>query len=192
MSNLDNYLKHVQGEEVDESVGLAIGLGAAYLTLFGLAVWAMMEDDKKLPKHPKWKKVWDDHAKMHRQCAKHFPDSKTSFKSGGGLAGDLIGDVSYEKYEANPKRIKCQMTARLNTLKKFIKWVSRVKPEEVCKYNTKKKEKCIAYVMEIKKARINELRDLTKVLANSSEQKPLSRQQFTKINKVLGVKKKKR
>jgi len=192
MKNIDNYLNHIQtGEPIEEDLAI-VGLVGGMFALWGLMVWAAIDDARKYPKHPKWKKIWADHERMHSLCAKHFPDESTTMKAGGAFGAAGEADFSYKSYKANPQRIKCQMTARINTLKKFITWVSKVKSDEICKYNTKKPEKCAAYVEQIKKARIDELRDLTRTLKMSSPQRLLTKIQYKKLHNVLGVKKLKR
>jgi len=180
---------NIQSEYIEEGEGtVVVAMGVALLGLWGLAIWAMIEEKRKIPLHPKWKKIWGDYERLHAKCADYFPDESTSVKAGGAF-GEVAGDFTYESYKANPKREKCQMTARLDTLKKYIKWVSSAKAEEVCKYNTKKKERCIAYVEEVKRTSINELRDLSRVLSMSNEKKPLNRAQFNKVAKILNIKK---
>ena len=187
MDNLNSYLNHVQNiEEVELQEDWAIvGFGIALITLFGFSIWSSIKDERKFPKHPKWNKMLTNYRNLYRKCAQYYPDEKTTFKAGGGALQDYVGNIEYKDYKANPERIKCQMTVRLNHLKKFIKWISTAKAEEICKYNTKDQEKCYAYVTQVKERKIGELRDLTRVLSASSKNKPLNRAQFTQVARVL-------
>ena len=196
MAKLDKYLNHIQEDELlqelDGEAWFLIGWGALMATIMGLAIWGSMWEDAGRPKHPKWSKFRLEFEKLHRKCAQYYPDDHTKVQAGVG-AGDFGAAIDYEEYKANPERIKCQMTAKLNYLKKFIKWVSTVKADEICKYNADKhKARCYAYVMQVKEAKVDELRDLTKVLSASNKSKPLNRMQFTKIARVINPKMKKR
>ena len=191
MTQLDKYLSHVQEQElleIEEDTWFMIGFGALMASLVGLSIWGSIVDDRKYPRHPKWHKMVKDYEKLYRKCASYYPDDYTKVKGGVGV-GDIGAEIDYEDYKANPERIKCQMTARLNHLKKFIKWISTAKAEEICKYNHPKgMSDCYAYVMQIKEARVDELRDLTRVLSASNKSKPLNRIQFTKIARVVNPK----
>lgn len=125
---------------------------------------------------------------MNSLCIKHFPDEQTSLK----VNREYTGEISYERYKANPQRIKCQMTARVEVLTKFIKWVSKTKETEVCKYNTSENKRCLLYVAQLKKTSIQELRELRRTLKMSSPQHLLTKFQFVKMKNIVGIKKVKR
>jgi hypothetical protein len=181
MKKLDKQLEQIQN--VEEG-WLEAGILGGMVTLFGLGIWASVLDARKYPKHPKWNKMIQDHERISKKCAEYYPDNYKKVKASGGL-GEASANFDYEDYQANPERIKCQMTARLNFLKKFVGWISKEKAEEICKYNTKGTERCYAYVMAVKEGSISELADLHRVLSASSKDKPLSRQQFQAIASKL-------
>ena len=128
---------------------------------------------------------------MFDACARHFPDSHTKVRA-GAKGKESEADITYEHYEQNPQRVKCQLTAKANTLKKFIKWVSKEKPEEVCKYNQKNQYKCIYYVNRVKEAAIEELRVVMRTLKMSNPNNMMTKAQFNKVTKVLGFQKPKK
>ena len=58
MTQLDNYLGHIQGEELQEGawgeIIFPLALIGAYL---GFIIWLIMDENQKTPKHPKWRKI---------------------------------------------------------------------------------------------------------------------------------------
>lgn len=182
MTTLDKYLKNLNEEEnISEIVPLAFLAGAS---LFGLFTWLAVDSFQSAPKHPKWRKLLEQGEEMKKRCEKNFPDERsvTTRKSSTGE------DITYETYKENPKQVKCIMMARAEILKRFIKWISTEKPENICKYNKEKKRlACMRIVDNMKKKNVKELAELTRVLRQAGETNKMSKAEFDKVAGALSI-----
>ncbi|MHA1816620.1 MAG: hypothetical protein ACTSX1_11475, partial [Candidatus Heimdallarchaeaceae archaeon] len=114
-----------------------------YLNHLQEGIWSAITKALEFPtaKHPKYRMLIKSLNNRYIMCRTSFPavsDKKIKFNS-------EWGNIDYKDYQESPEYITCIDNAYLDFVKDFIKWASKMKPEEVCKYN-RNKERCMKWL----------------------------------------------